>query len=126
MPPLGNSNTAPNRSSSWRCCSPRHSMMCIRPIKPAYEAAGAYAERVDDQIFQGNIRQRVYNQISKADLIVADTTGRNVNVLYEVGYAHALRKHVILLTRGSNVVFDPPHHPHIVYARPSGPRCGTC
>jgi hypothetical protein len=87
-------------------------------IKPACEAAGAYAERVDDQIFQGNILQRAYNQIAKADLIVADTTGRNVNVLYETGYAHALRKHVILVTRGTgDVVFDPVHHPHIVYER---------
>lgn len=87
-------------------------------IKPACEAAGAYAERVDDQIFQGNILQRMYNQIAKADLIVADTTSRNVNVLYEVGYAHALRKHVIFLTRGtSDVVFDPAHHPYIAYER---------
>jgi hypothetical protein len=87
-------------------------------IKPACEAAGAYAERVDDQIFQGNILPRMYNQIAKADLIVADTTGRNVNVLYEVGYAYALRKHVIFLTRGtSDVVFDPTHHPYIAYER---------
>ncbi|HXH89938.1 MAG TPA: hypothetical protein VNN25_00040 [Thermoanaerobaculia bacterium] len=87
-------------------------------IKPACEAAGAYAERVDDQIFQGNILQRVYHQIAKADLIVGDLTGRNVNVLYETGYAHALRKHVLLLTRGSgDVVFDPAHHPYIVYER---------
>lgn len=87
-------------------------------IKPACEAAGAYAERVDDQIFQGNILQRVYHQIDKANLIVADTTGKNVNVLYEVGYAHALRKHVILLTGGTgDVVFDPAHHPYIVYER---------
>jgi len=87
-------------------------------IKPACEAAGAYAERVDDQIFQSNILQRLYNQIAKADLIVADTTGRNVNVLYEIGYAHALRKDVILVTRGnSDVVFDPTHHLHIVYER---------
>ena len=87
-------------------------------IKPACEAAGAYAERVDDQIFHGNILQRTYNQIAKADVVVVDTTGRNVNVLYETGYAHALRKHVILLTRDTaDVVFDPSHHPYIVYER---------
>jgi hypothetical protein len=93
-------------------------------IKPACEAAGAYAERVDDQIFQGNILQRLYNQIAKADLIVADTTGRNVNVLYEIGYAHGLRKDVILVTRGnSDVVFDPTRHPQIVYERLVDLRC---
>ena len=37
---------------------------------------------------------RVCNQIAKADLIVADLTGRNPNVFYETGYAHALTTRV--------------------------------
>ena len=32
---------------------------------------------------------RVYNQISKTDIVVADMTGRNPNVFCEVGYSHA-------------------------------------
>ena len=68
-------------------------------IKPACEDAGAYAERVDEQIFKESILERIYNQIAKADIFVADMTGRNENVFYEVGYAHALGKHVILLTQ---------------------------
>ena len=59
-------------------------------IKPACEKAGAYAERVDEQIFTESILDRIYNQISKADLIISDMTGRNPNVFYETGYAHAL------------------------------------
>jgi nucleoside 2-deoxyribosyltransferase len=65
-------------------------------IKPACRDAGAYCERVDEQIFHESILERVYNQISKADLIVADMTGRNANVFYEVGYAHALNKRTLL------------------------------
>lgn len=85
-------------------------------IKPACEASGAYCERVDEQIFQESILQRIYNQISKADVIVADMTGRNANVFYETGYAHALGKHVILLTqRDSDIPFDLKHYPHIIY-----------
>lgn len=38
-------------------------------IKVACDKAGTYAERVDEQIFQGSILERVYNQISKADII---------------------------------------------------------
>lgn len=56
-------------------------------IRPACEAAGAYCERVDEQIFHESILQRIYNQIAKADVIVADLTARNPNVFYETGYA---------------------------------------
>ncbi len=85
-------------------------------IKPACETAGAYAERVDEQIFQESILERIYNQITKADLIISDMTGRNPNVFYETGYAHALGKRVILLTRdASDIPFDLKHYPHIVY-----------
>ncbi len=56
-------------------------------IKEAAETAGAYAERLDKQMFAENILQRMYNQINKADVLVADMTGRNPNVFYEVGYA---------------------------------------
>jgi hypothetical protein len=86
-------------------------------IKTACQSAGAYCERVDEQIFVGNILDRIYNQISKADLIVADMTGRSPNVFYEVGYAHALNKMVILLTKDANdIPFDLKHYPHIVYS----------
>ena len=85
-------------------------------IKPACERAGAYAERVDEQIFREQILQRVYNQISKADIIVADMSGRNANVFYETGYAHALGKNVILITKVvEDIPFDLKDFPHIVY-----------
>jgi hypothetical protein len=85
-------------------------------IKPACEAAGAYCERVDEQIFNERILDRVYNQIAKADILIADMTGRNANVFYEVGYAHALGKLTILLTQNTDdIPFDLKHFPHIVY-----------
>ncbi len=85
-------------------------------IKPACEAAGAYCERVDEQIFQDSILQRIYNQIAKADVLIADLSGRNPNVFYETGYAHALGKRVVLLTQHSeDIPFDLKHYQHIVY-----------
>lgn len=43
-------------------------------------------------------------------------TGRNPNVFYEVGYAHALDKLTVLLTRNADdIPFDLKHFPHIVY-----------
>ena len=86
-------------------------------IRPACESAGAYCERVDEQIFHESILQRIYNQISKADVIVADLTARNPNVFYETGYAHALGKQVVLLTQNENdIPFDLKHYPHIIYS----------
>src|SRR5665811_779695 len=83
-------------------------------IKGAAEDVGAYAERVDEQIFTEGILDRIFNQISKADVIVADMTGRNPNVFYEVGYAHALGKIVLLLTQNTNdIPFDLKHRQHI-------------
>ena len=85
-------------------------------IKGAAEDAGAYAERLDEQIFSEGMLERIFNQISKADVIVADMTGRNPNVFYEVGYAHALGKIVLLLTqKADDIPFDLKHRQHTVY-----------
>lgn len=85
-------------------------------IKGACTDVGVYCERVDEQVFLGSMLDRIYNQISRADLLVADMTGRNPNVFYEVGYAHALGKNVILLTQQvEDIPFDLKHFPHIVY-----------
>jgi len=85
-------------------------------IKESCREVGVYCERVDEQIFHERILDRIYNQIAKADCIIADMTGRNPNVFYEVGYAHALGKPTILLTqRADDIPFDLKHFPHIVY-----------
>lgn len=85
-------------------------------IKPACKESSAYCERVDEQIFEESILERIYNQILKADIIIADMTDRNPNVFYETGYAHALGKQVILLTqKGEDIPFDLKQYPHIVY-----------
>jgi len=59
-------------------------------IKEACKSTGNHCERVDEQAFNGTILSRIYNQIAKADLIISEITGRNPNVFYETGYAHAL------------------------------------
>lgn len=85
-------------------------------IKAAANESDVYCQRVDEQMYEGTILQRIYNQIAKADIIVSDMTGQNPNVFYETGYAHALNKKVILLTQKSeDIPFDLKYFPHIVY-----------
>jgi len=85
-------------------------------IKQTANKCGFYCERVDEQIFEGSILTRIYNQIEKADIIIADLSNKNPNVFYETGYAHALNKNVILLTQKSeDIPFDLKHYPHIIY-----------
>ncbi len=108
--------------------SPKPSVFVLMPFKSEFDdvyqlgivaackEAGAYCERVDEQIYQGSILERIYVQIAKADIIIADMTGQNPNVFYETGYAHALGKAYILLTqRAEDIPFDLKHYPHIVY-----------
>jgi nucleoside 2-deoxyribosyltransferase len=74
------------------------------------------AERVDEQIFQEGILDRIYRQIDVADLVIADMSGQNANVFYEVGYAHAKEKICLLITSNTDdIPFDLKHHRHIVY-----------
>ena len=86
-------------------------------IKETAERLGIRAERVDEQIFhKENILERIYGQIDTADLIIADLTGRNPNVFYETGYAHAKGKICLLLTsKADDIPFDLKHHRHIIY-----------
>jgi nucleoside 2-deoxyribosyltransferase len=85
-------------------------------IKETAQELGFVAERVDEQIYQDSMLGRIYRQIDIADVIIADMTGKNPNVFYEVGYAHAKGKLCILLTADANdIPFDLKHHRHIVY-----------
>lgn len=68
-------------------------------IKPALEGVGFEIARADDILNQRNIMQDIISGIVTADLIVADLTGSNPNVFYELGIAHALEKPTILLTQ---------------------------
>jgi hypothetical protein len=85
-------------------------------IKAAAQECDVIAERVDEQIYTESILERIYRQIRNADFIIADMTGKNPNVFYEVGYAHAQGKLCTLLTQSaSDIPFDLMHHRHIVY-----------
>jgi hypothetical protein len=65
------------------------------------ERHGLRVERGDAQILTKALIDKIRDQIVRADVILADVTGGNPNVLYEVGLAHAFGKPVIFLTQDS-------------------------
>lgn len=85
-------------------------------IKEPAAKLGIVAERVDEQLFQEGILERIYRQIDAADMIIADMSTRNENVFYEVGYSHAKDKLCILATSDpDDIPFDLKHRRHIIY-----------
>jgi CheY-like chemotaxis protein len=76
-------------------------------IKEPLTKMGYMCERIDELAFVGDVIQKLYDKLEYAGLIIADMTGLNPNVFYELGYADALKKTVILVTQtAANVPFD--------------------
>lgn len=76
-------------------------------IKPAVEAAGLTPIRADEIYSKPHIVADIWKSLRSARVVVAELTGRNTNVFYEVGLAHALGKPVVIITRKEDdVPFD--------------------
>ena len=59
---------------------------------------------------------QIWKGIRGATVCVAELTGRNPNVMYELGLAHAIRKPVVLIVQSvDDIPFDLRHLRHIVY-----------
>ncbi len=86
-------------------------------IKATAKECDVDAKRLDDDFFDTNMVEEIYKKINDADFIIADMTGRNPNVFYEVGYADAKNKLVLLLTQNVNdIPFDFKQRLHIEYS----------
>lgn len=76
-------------------------------IKPTVEKYQYKIQRVDEISHTGLITTEILNAISKSDFIVADLTNEKPNCYYEIGFAHALGKSVIILAKeGTKQHFD--------------------
>jgi hypothetical protein len=72
--------------------------------------------RADEIHKASEVIDQIWENILRADLVIADLTGRNPNVFYELGYAHALNKNTILLTQSiEDVPFDLKHRRLVSY-----------
>src|SRR6476469_1468739 len=74
-------------------------------IKPAL--ADFDVLRADSQLDERSILAKIITGIDNADLIVADVTLNNANVMYELGVAHTLGKPTIMIAEDvSQLPFD--------------------
>ena len=56
-------------------------------------------ERGDTNVLTKELMKKISDQISSASFLIADITGNNANVFFELGIAHAMSKPVIFLTQ---------------------------
>jgi hypothetical protein len=77
-------------------------------IKKAVKRVHLDCRRADDIFSSVAIVQDVWTEINRARIVIAEMTGRNQNVFYEIGLSHAIRQPVILLSqRKDDVPFLP-------------------
>ena len=76
-------------------------------IKPVCEKCGFESIRVDEFNTSGSITQEILDALSEYELVIADLTGHNPNVFFEIGYRTRSQKPIIHLKRkGETLPFD--------------------
>lgn len=90
--------------------SPEHAA-AMKALKYIYRVALPPSDwtlhRADEAPTPDSINQHVIKSIVDADLIIADLTGHNPNVFYELALAHSLKKPVVhAISAGERIPFD--------------------
>jgi hypothetical protein len=95
---------------------------CDRPyykaILPACSESGIKPWRVDADLSEKNILRQVVSGIYEADLVIANITGANPNVFYELGISHTLpypNRTIVIAKEGTTIPFDIHSYKVVVY-----------
>lgn len=76
-------------------------------IRETCQSLKLTAMRSDEEFIRTDILKHIIKNIVEARVIIANIDGRNANVFYELGIAHALNKPTILVSKvDSSVPFD--------------------
>jgi hypothetical protein len=88
-------------------------------VEPVFEARPRFkVERADKIDHPGLIDAQVIQKLLAADLVVADITGLNPNVFYEIGIRHMAQKPIIHMHEvGERIPFDVSLYRSIPYSR---------
>ena len=86
-------------------------------IKTSINESKMECKRADDIFHNSSIVEVIWTEICAAEVIIADLTGKNPNVFYELGIAHTLGKETIMITQNQDdVPFDLRHLRYIEYS----------
>ena len=76
-------------------------------IKPVCEKCGFISQRVDEFNTSESITQEILDALNDYELVIADLTGHNPNVFFEIGYRTKSQKPIIHLKRKDEIIpFD--------------------
>lgn len=101
--------------------SERFNSIYVDHIRSLVQGSGFTIERADEIFGTQPIIDDIWESINLAEIIIADVTGRNPKVMYEIGMAHTVGKPVIILTQTiDDVPFDLKHHRCVVYSYTPG------
>lgn len=75
-------------------------------ILPACEAFGVRPIRADHIATTGEIPEQVFRRLRDSQLVIADLTGANPNVMYELGLRHTTGKLTIQIGERARLPFD--------------------
>lgn len=83
---------------------------------PAIREAGLEPIRADGLFNAGSVIDQIWDQIRRAKVLLAELTGKNPNVFYELGLSHALAKPVVFVSGElEDVPFDLRHLRVVTY-----------
>src|SRR4051812_12511275 len=76
-------------------------------LSPAASEAGANLHRAESEFSSENKLGAICSEIERAELVIADLTARNPNIMYQTGYAHGIGKKLLLIAQhGEDFPFD--------------------
>ncbi|MFJ3816303.1 hypothetical protein [Streptomyces sp. NPDC090056] len=75
-------------------------------IAPACERYGITAVRADRIAHAGDINEQICRRVIESDLVIADVSGGNPNVMYELGLRHVTGKPTIHIGEAGQLPFD--------------------
>jgi CRP-like cAMP-binding protein len=85
-------------------------------IKPVAAKLNLTIKRADDFFTRHSVIDEIWGVTNAAKLVIADCTGKNPNVFYELGIAHTVGKPCILITQSiDDIPFDIRSRRHIEY-----------
>jgi len=85
-------------------------------IKTTVEGKNLRCVRADESSTPGSIIEDIRTHLANSAIVIADITGQNPNVLYEVGFRHGAKGRTILLAQNmADVPFDLREHRVVIY-----------